>query len=62
MKANTSIHAEHDHAGWLSRVALDVSVALDWLTGPVMSEQERQDRVVAEVQNLKYDVRALQLH
>ena len=62
MKANTSIHAEHDHAGWLSRVAHDVSVALDWLTGPAMSEQERQDRVVAEVQNLKYDVRALQLH
>ena len=61
MKANTSLHAEHNHAGLFSRVTHDVSAALDWLTGPAMSEQERRERVRAEVQNLRYDTSALHL-
>ena len=58
MKANTSMQAEQGHGGLLHRVAHDVSAALDWLTGPAMSQQERQDRVVAEAQSLKYDTSA----
>ena len=61
MKANASIHADHNQPGLFSRVARDVSSAMDWLTGPAMSEQERQDRVVAQVQNLKCDASAMQL-
>ena len=61
MKANTSMHTEHSHAGLLDRVAHDLSAALGWLAGPAMSDQERKERVVAEVQNLKYDTSALHL-
>ena len=61
MKANNSIHAEDNHTGLLGRVAHDLSTALDWLTGPAMSEQERTERAVAEVRNLRYDASALHL-
>ena len=61
MKANTVTHTEHNHAGLFGRVAHEVSTALDWLTGPAMSEQERTERATAQVQNLKYDTSALHL-
>ena len=55
MKANTSMQGEQDQAGLFSRMAHDVSVALDWLTGPALTDQERRERLMAEVQNLKHD-------
>ena len=61
MKASTSMQAEHAHGGLFHRVAHDVTIALDWLAGPAMSQQERRERVVAEVQSLKYDTSALHL-
>ena len=61
MKFNASIHAEQNRAGLFGRVAQDLSAALDWLTGPAMSEQERSERAMAEVQCLKYDTSALHL-
>ena len=39
MKFNASIHEEQNHAGLFGRVAQDLSAALDWLTGPAMSQQ-----------------------
>ncbi len=60
MKANSSQHSEQDHNGLFGRVAHEVSAALDWLAGPAMSEQERRERLMAEVQNLKHDTSALQ--
>lgn len=62
MKANTSLQREHNHDGLFSRIAHDVTVALDWLTGPAMSQQERRERLMAEVQNLKHDTSALQAY
>ena len=61
MKANNSLHAEQNTGGLLGRVAHDLSAALEWLSGPAMSEQDRRERVVAEVQNLKFDTSALHL-
>ena len=61
MHAHLSIHIDHNHPGLLSRVAHDLGAAFGWLAGPAMSEQERHDRVVAEVQNLRYDTSALHL-
>ena len=61
MHTHFSIHTDHNHDGLFSRFAHELSAALDWLSGPPMSEQDRRDRVVAEVQNLKYDTSALHL-
>lgn len=61
MKANTSLHIDHNAGGLLGRIARDLSTALEWISGPAMSEQDRRERVVAEVQNLKYDTSALHL-
>ena len=61
MKANTSMHSEHDHAGLISRVAHDLSAALEWVTGPAMSEQERVERAMAEAKRLRYDTSAMHL-
>ncbi|MDE2938723.1 MAG: hypothetical protein OXR67_07355 [Chloroflexota bacterium] len=61
MKSNASMHAEQNSAGLLSRVAHDLSAALDRLTGPAMPERERNERAMAEAQCLKYDTSALHL-
>ena len=61
MKATTVTHTERNHAGLFGRVAHEVSAALEWLTGPAMSEQERTERAMSQVQNLKYDTSALHL-
>lgn len=61
MHTHISIHNDHSHGGLFSRVAHELGAAIDWLTGPAMSDQERQERVVAEVQNLRYDTTAIHL-
>lgn len=49
MHAHFSVHWDHGHAGLLSRVARDLGAAYAWLTGPALSEQERQRRELAEI-------------
>ncbi len=40
------LHFENNHEGLFSRVTRDLGTALDWLTGPAMSQQERLDRTL----------------
>ena len=47
-------HFDHDHDGLFGRVTRDLGSALDWLTGPAMSQQQRLDRARSEAQNDKH--------
>lgn len=49
MHAHFSVHWAHGHDGLLGRVARDLGAAYAWLTGPALSEQERQRRELAEI-------------
>ena len=46
-------HFDHDHDGLFGRVTRDLGSALDWLTGPGMSQQQRLERARSEAQNDK---------
>ncbi len=59
MKASATLRADHDDVGLFSRVAHEVSTAMDWLTGPAMSGLERRERLMAEVKSLRHDTSAL---
>ena len=48
MNAHIHLHLDHRHAGLFSRVIRDIGNALDWITGPGMSNQERLERAKAE--------------
>ena len=61
MKESNSIQANHKNDGLFSRVAHDMSAALEWLGGPAMSEQRRRERDMAEVYRLKHDTSAMHL-
>ena len=50
------LHFENNHEGLFSRVTRDLGTALDWLTGPAMSQQERLDRTLLETQHDKHGV------
>ena len=39
--------------GLLNRIARDIVAVYDWLSGPPMSEQERLNRMLAEVRPLR---------
>ena len=49
-------HVSHDNDqdGLFDRVNRHLGTAINWLSGPAMSEQERFDRVKAEVQSDKH--------
>ena len=51
-------HFDHSHDGPFSRITRRLGGTLDWIAGPAMSQQERMERTLAEVQNEKssYDV------
>ena len=44
-------HFDHNHDGPFSRLTRDLGGTLDWVTGPAMSQQERMELTLAEVQN-----------
>ncbi|MFQ6029941.1 MAG: hypothetical protein ACE5Q6_20905 [Dehalococcoidia bacterium] len=46
-------HQDQHHTGILPRIAHDIVVAYDWLTGPAMSERERIRRELYESQHGK---------
>ncbi len=48
MSAHIHVHLNHNHAILFGRVARDIGNALDWITGPGMSNQERLERAKAE--------------
>ena len=41
MTLNFAKYVEHSSSEFLPRIAKGISVGIDWLTGPAMSEQER---------------------
>ena len=53
MHAHIHLHLDHNHGGLFSRVTRDIGSALDWITGPAMSSQERLKRAQAEVRSNK---------
>ncbi len=59
MHVHFALHIDHNHPGVLGRVARELGSAVDWLSGPAMTEQERQERVMAEVRNQKHDSSAM---
>ena len=50
------LHRSDDHHSdrVLARIAREVVSFYDWLSGPPMTEQARQNRDLAEAQNTKY--------
>ena len=47
-------HQERHQAGLLTRLAHDIVVAYDWLSGPPMSERDRMNRDLAESRHDKH--------
>jgi hypothetical protein len=45
--------ADNHPEGLLNRIARDIVAVYDWLSGPPMSEQERTNRMLAEVRPLR---------
>ena len=54
-----SVHSDHSHYGLFGRVSHNVGTALDWLTGPAMTEQERSQLTLADVRNRRFEDTAL---
>ncbi|MYC29863.1 MAG: hypothetical protein F4X65_07220 [Chloroflexi bacterium] len=54
MSVQLRIHFDHHHDGFLTRLGRDLGHALDWVAGPAMSEQQRYNRLKAEVRSDKY--------
>ena len=54
MSVQLHVHFDHHHDGFLARLSRDLGHALDWIAGPAMSEQQRYDRLQAEVRGDKY--------
>lgn len=48
------VHFDHHQDGFLTRLGRDLGHALGWIAGPAMSQQQRYDRLQAEVRNDKY--------
>ena len=44
-------HFDHNRNGPFSRLTRELGGALDWITGPAMSQQELMERTLAEIQN-----------
>ena len=50
-----SIHFDHNHDGLLGRMSRNMGAALDWLTGPAMTAQERREQTLADVRNRRFE-------
>ena len=50
-----SLHFDHSHDGLFGRVSRNVGTALDWLTGPAMTEQDREEQTLADVRNRRFE-------
>ena len=51
MHLHIALHKDHSHNDLLGRVSRDLGAALDWLTGPAMSEQDRLHSTLADARN-----------
>ena len=55
MHVHISMHRDHSHNDVFGRISRDLESALDWLTGPAMTEQERQEQTLADVRNRRFE-------
>ena len=50
-----AVHFDHNHEGPLGRISRNVGAALDRLTGPALSEQDRLQQELADIRNRAYE-------
>lgn len=50
-----AVHFDHNHEGLFGRVSRNVGAALDWLTGPGMTDQKRAAQTLTDVRNQRFD-------
>lgn len=51
MHVHISLHRGHSHRSLVGRISRDLGSAVDWLTGPAMSDRDRMQRDLAEARN-----------
>ena len=51
MHVHISLHRSHSHRNLVGRISRDLGSAVDWLTGPAMSDRDRMQRDLAEARN-----------
>ena len=54
-----SLHRDHSHRDLVGRISHEVGAALDWLTGPAMTDQERTEQTLADAHNQRFGDSAL---
>ena len=59
MHIHISLHKDHSHHNLLGDISRDLGAALDWLTGPGMTDQDRQELTLADVRNRRFEDSAL---
>ena len=59
MHLHVSLHRSHSHDGLVCRISRDLGAALDWLTGPAMTEQDRLQLDLADVRNRAHETGSL---
>ena len=55
MHAHFTVHFDHNHNGLIGRFSRNVGTALDWLTGPALTDQERSQQTLADVRNRRFE-------
>jgi len=49
------MHRDHTHDDLVGRVSRDLGNAVEWLTGPAMTDQERREHALADVRNRRFE-------
>ena len=55
MHVHICLHRDHGHDDLLGRISHELGNALDWVTGPGMTEQERSHQTLADVRNRRFE-------
>ena len=55
MHAHITVHFDHSHDGLFGRFSHNVGTALDWLTGPALTDQERSQQTLADIRNRRFE-------
>lgn len=55
MHVHICMHRDHTHDDLVGRVSRDLGNAVEWLTGPAMTDQERREHALADVRNRRFE-------
>ena len=55
MHLHIALHKDHSHNELLGRISRDLGSALDWVSGPATTEQDRAQLRLADVRNRAYE-------